>query len=265
MSRDERLTKAIVELADTLTTPFDVADFLRTFAHHCVDILGAAGASVLMADDHGQLSLVAATSPDIRPAEPLDLVDGSGPAPDCYRSSLPVSCPDLESAPDSWQRFAARARAADVRSVHAWPLRHHDQTIGAAEVYLSQPGQLDEADARRADTLVKVATISVLRERRQQQADILAHQLQRALDSRLVIEQAKGILSVRRNLGLEEAFTVLRGHARRHQMRLATLAKQVIDGSIDLAPAAEGRAAPRPRLRPQPNAAAARPDTSRLS
>jgi GAF domain-containing protein len=117
--------------------------------------------------------------------------------------------------------------------VHAWPLRYRNQVIGSTEVYQATPGPITDADARLAESLATIVAISVLRERRQERADTLAGQLQQALNSRLVIEQAKGILAERVRVGVDQAFTMLRAHARRHQMRLALLAQQVVEGTLD--------------------------------
>lgn len=233
LSSEQRLTEAYVELADCGPGQFDIADFLRRLAHRSVELLDAAGASVMLADNHGQLKLVASSSPGIRVAEAPDPRVGSGPGPEAYLSGRPVTCTDLDDVPERWEGFAALARAAGYRSAHAWPLRHQDQVLGAIELYGANTGEYDENAAHVAAGLARIATITLLRERRQQRADTLAQQLQQALDSRLVIEQAKGMLAERRSLGVDQAFVLLRGHARRHQMRLATLASQVLDGTAD--------------------------------
>ncbi|GAA4980889.1 GAF and ANTAR domain-containing protein [Actinopolymorpha pittospori] len=238
------MTEAYVELADCGPGQFDIAGFLRRLAHRSVELLDAAGASVMLADNHGQLKLVASSSPGIRVADAPDPRAGSGPGPEAYLSGRPVTCTDLGEVPERWEGFATLARAAGYRSAHAWPLRHQDQVLGAIELYGADTGEYDENAVHIANGLARIATITLLRERRQQRADTLAQQLQQALDSRLVIEQAKGMLAERRSLGIDQAFVLLRGHARRHQMRLATLASQVLDGTAD------GSLIARPHQRP---------------
>nr|WP_238342453.1 GAF and ANTAR domain-containing protein [Actinopolymorpha rutila] len=255
-------------MAGTAVNHDDTADFLRLFAQRCADLVDAAGATVMLADDHGRLGLAATSSPAVRLAEVTGLRVGSGPGPEAYALGRPVACPDLHAPPERWDRFAAAARAEGYASAHAWPLRDRDEVLGAVELYRTTSGPYDEPDAELAGALAHVAAISLLRGRRQQRADVLTRQLQQALDSRLVIEQAKGVLAERRSLGIDQAFVLLRGHARRHQMRLATLAGQVLDGTADgslighpdprtagkgPAPAESARTAGRsPGVRPQP-------------
>ncbi|MET9023548.1 GAF and ANTAR domain-containing protein [Actinopolymorpha sp. NPDC004070] len=233
MSRERRITEAFVELAGTAASQDGNADFLRLFAQRCVDLIDAAGATVMLADEHGRLGLAATSSPAIRLAEVTGLRVGSGPGPEAYALGRPVACPDLDAPPERWHGFAVAARAEGYASAHAWPLRDRDEVLGGVELYRTTTGPYDEPDAELAEALAHVAAISLLRERRQQRADVLTQQLQQALDSRLVIEQAKGVLAERRSLGIDQAFVLLRGHARRHQMRLATLAGQVLDGTAD--------------------------------
>ncbi|MGW0231856.1 ANTAR domain-containing protein [Actinopolymorpha singaporensis] len=233
MSRERRITEAFVELAGTAASQDDTAAFLRLFAQRCVDLVDAAGATVMLADEHGRLSLAATSSPAVRLAEVTGLRVGSGPGPEAHALGRPVACPDLDSPPERWEAFATAARAEGYASAHAWPLRDRDEVLGAVELCRTRTGPYDEPDAELAAALAHVAAISLLRARRQQRADVLTQQLQQALDSRLVIEQAKGVLAERRSLGIDQAFVLLRGHARRHQMRLATLAGQVLDGTAD--------------------------------
>lgn len=233
MSRERRITEAFVELAGTGASEDDTDGFLRLFAQRCVDLVDAAGATVMLADEHGRLSLAATSSPAVRLAEVTGLRVGSGPGPEAYALGRPVACPDLDAPQERWDAFAAAARAEGYASAHAWPLRDRGEVLGAVELYRTTTGPYDEPDAELAAALVHVAAISLLRARRQQRADVLTRQLQQALDSRLVIEQAKGVLAERRSLGIDQAFVLLRGHARRHQMRLATLAGQVLDGTAD--------------------------------
>ncbi|MEQ4204169.1 GAF and ANTAR domain-containing protein [Actinopolymorpha sp. B9G3] len=231
---EQRVSKAVIELADTLDEQFDIAAFLRRLAQLSVDLLAADAARVMLADNHATLQVVASSSPaEALAGLPPPATPGDGPGPESYESGRSVMCADLETARAKWPAYSAIALAAGFRSVHTWPLTHRHHVIGAIEIYRTGSGQCTDAEAEVALTLVHLATISVLRERRRQDADTLAGQLQQALNSRLVIEQAKGILAERVQLGVDQAFALLRGHARRHQLRLATLAAQVVDGTYD--------------------------------
>jgi GAF domain-containing protein len=233
MSREQRVNRAIIELADTLHEQFDIAEFLRRLAQLSVDLLGADGARVMLSDNHEALQVVATSSPPEGLAGLPSPAFADGPGPQAYATARPVTSADLDADPTAWPDYATAGHAAGFRSVLALPMSHHNHVIGAIEVCRSATGHVATADAELATTLVQLATVSVLRERRRQQADTLAGQLQRALDSRLVIEQAKGVLAERTQLGVDQAFALLRGHARRHRMRLAALAAQVIDGTYD--------------------------------
>lgn len=258
MARERRLRTAFVDLTDTLHGEFDVAEYLDKLAHHVLDLLAAAGTRVLLADDHAKLRIIATATSTVTMTELVESPDvDAGPGAEAHGTGQAVSGADLDADADAhadadarrWPAFSAAARAAGARSVHAFPLRHRQQVIGAFELYAAGPGPFSDADLRLAESLGNIATITVLRERRQQRADTLARQLQQALDSRLVIEQAKGILSERGRLGIDQAFALLRGHARRHQMKLATLALQVIDGTVDTNIVTRGHAGQSPAER----------------
>jgi ANTAR domain/GAF domain len=253
MSGEQRLGDAFVALADTLGPAFEVADLLGRLAETCVALLGGSASRVmLLDDDRHELAGYADQSTSVAALPPPDRA--GGPGPEAYRSGRPVSCPDLDAAPAHWRGLAESARAAGLRGVYAWPLRHRDSVVGAVEVYRTGSMPYTEPEVHRGQVLATVATISILRERRQRRADELARQLQHALDSRLVIEQAKGILAERSKVGVDEAFTLLRGYARRHQSRLATVARQLIDGAIDaalVAPPGPAEVVPRVVKRPR--------------
>jgi ANTAR domain/GAF domain len=233
MAGEQRLSDAFIALADTLHPAFAVEDLLGRLARDYVELLDASASRVILVDDHDRLGVVATADPASLLASLPAPHLADGPGPESHRSGQPVACPDLDAAPASWEDMAAPASAAGLRGVHAWPLRHRDQAIGAVEVYHTRSTAYADHEVRRGGVLATVATISILRERRQRHADALAQQLQNALDSRLVIEQAKGILAERAKLTVDQAFLVLRAFARRRQMRLATLARQVIDGTLD--------------------------------
>ncbi|WP_115850351.1 GAF and ANTAR domain-containing protein [Thermasporomyces composti] len=233
VSRDYLVSEALVKLSDTLVPDFEVGTFSGRLADTAVELLRAAAAIVRLADDHGHLDAVPSTAARERVSALLSPPDDQGPGHDAVRSTSPVTCPDLDAAPPHWTDFASHARRLGFRSVRAWPLRYDTQVLGAVELYYEGTGDDGDTDGRLAETLARVAAITLVRERRRRQAETLAQQLQRALDSRLVIEQAKGILAERRGIPIDEAFTILRGFARSNQMRLAVLAHQVIDGTAD--------------------------------
>ncbi|MFI8880675.1 GAF and ANTAR domain-containing protein [Streptomyces sp. NPDC055243] len=235
LPREERLALAFVDLADTLVQDFDVISFLHTLTEHCVDLLDVAAAGVMLATPAGRLVDAAASDERTRQLELAGIEWDEGPCRDCFHSSLLV--PDMALATASaqirWPQFTPRALELGFTSVVSAPLRLHDQVIGALGLFRDQPGPLDAAQLRLGQALADTATIGVLQQRAVSEQMTVAAQLQAAVTSRIVIEQAKGFLAHRRGTSVEEAFTVMRHYARDHRMRLTDLARQVLEESAD--------------------------------
>lgn len=231
-AREAALTDALVRLADTLVDDFDVVDLMASLAADCVALFAIDTAGLLLDSGHHTPRVVASSTDDTRLLELFELQADEGPCLDCLRSSRRISAPDLEQE-QRWPLFAPRALDAGFRAVHAVPLRLRAHTIGALNLFRASPGDLPPADLRAAQALADVATISVLQnETATSQRDVTA-QLQRALNSRVVIEQAKGVLAERGGLDMSTAFDRLRDHARRHHLRLTDLAGDVVSRRVD--------------------------------
>jgi GAF domain-containing protein len=228
---DERLAQVFVELADTLVAGYDLIEFLQTLTERCVELLEVDAAGLLLADSHGALRLVAASSEQARLAELFQIQNDEGPCLDCYRTGQPVVVQDVGAAAARWPRFAAASQAMGYRGVHALPMRLRDQVIGTLNLFRAQPGALPSAVARAGTALVDIATIGILQERAVRQHELLAGQLQVALNSRVMIEQAKGVLAERLGISPDEAFVLLRRYARDHNYPLTQLADDVITGT----------------------------------
>ncbi len=155
---------------------------------------------------------------------------------DCFRTGRPVSVADLPAA-GRWPRFTAAAAEVGFAAVHALPMRLRSQVIGALNFFGTSPGVLDEGKLRIGQALADVATIGLLQQRAIHRGDVLTEQLQTALNSRVLIEQAKGILAERLHLDVADAFILLRGQARNRSRRLSDLAQAVIDGTEHIPPA----------------------------
>jgi GAF domain-containing protein len=220
-----------VELADTLVNHFDVADLLHTLSTRCVELFDVDAAGLVLADRDGTLRVLGSSIEQAHVLELLEVQNRAGPALDCYHSGAPVVADDLESD-TRWPSFARAALAADFHSVHAVPMRLRDDVIGAMNLFRLPPGRLNEEDLIACQALADVATISLLQERAVQEARLLAEQLQIALNNRVVIEQAKGVLSERADIDIDEAFRRMRAHARNHNLLLADVARAVIDGRL---------------------------------
>jgi transcriptional regulator with GAF, ATPase, and Fis domain len=226
---ESTLADVLVEMADTLVDDFDVIEFLHVLTKRCVQLLGVSAAGILLTDQQETLQLVAASSERTRLLELFQLQTDQGPCLDCFNSGLPVSVPDLR-APGRWPRFAAAAAEVGFISVHAMPMRLRTETIGALNLFDTEPGPLDDARLRAGKALADVATIGLLQQRAIRSGNLLTEQLQTALNSRVLIEQAKGVLAERLQLDLDQAFAVLRRFARNRNRRLSELAQAVVDG-----------------------------------
>ena len=228
---DRQLADAFVELADTLVDEFDVVDFLHQVTVRCAQVLGVSAAGVLLTDQRGTLQVVAASTEQTRLLELLQLQTDQGPCPECFHTGRPIAVADLSSAADRWPRFTAAARQVGFASVHALPMRLRTDVIGALNLFGTQPGALDADTVRLGQALADVATIGLLQARAIHQRDTIAEQLQSALNSRVIIEQAKGVIAERRQLDMDQSFTLLRSTARSSNRRLSDLARAIVDRS----------------------------------
>jgi GAF domain-containing protein len=230
------LADVFVEMADTLVDDFDVIDFLHVLTERCVQLLGVSAAGLLLTDGQDQLQVVAASSERTRLLELFQLQTDQGPCVDCFHTGQPVSVPDLPSA-GRWPRFSAAAADVGFAAVHAVPMRLRTEVIGALNLFDINPGALDEGKLRIGQALADVATIGLLQQRAIHRRDVLTEQLQTALNSRILIEQAKGVLAERLHLDMADAFTLLRSGARSRNRHLSDLAQAIVDGSEQIPPA----------------------------
>ncbi|WIX82893.1 GAF and ANTAR domain-containing protein [Amycolatopsis carbonis] len=233
--RLRRVSRTFVRLADTLVADFDIADFLHLLTEHCVDLLGVSAAGVILLDADGNLQVAASSSQRAELLELFAVQADDGPCIDCVRSGAPMSCTDLAAETQRWPKFTAAAAECRFRAAQALPMRLRDQVIGGLTLLNAEPGGADRADIELGQALADVATIGILQQRTIARGDQLTDQLQTALNSRVVIEQAKGALAQHGRVLMDEAFTRLRGYARSRHLRLTDLARAVGDGTADLA------------------------------
>jgi hypothetical protein len=161
--------------------------------------------------------------------ELFQLQNDQGPCLECFRTAQSVTAADLAGSGQRWPRFAAAALQAGFRTVEALPMRLRDQVIGALNLFRTEPSPLNPADLRIGQALADVATIGLLQHQNLRRSETLAEQLQAALTSRIIIEQAKGKLAERFNLDMDEAFRRLRAHARDNNRRLTDIALYVVE------------------------------------
>lgn len=232
MTREERVTRTFVELADTLVDDFDVVDLMGLLVERSVELLDASAAGLLLADNHDALRLMASTSEAMELVELFQVQNDEGPCLDCYRQGEPVIVADLATADNPWPRFTRYATENGFASAAALPLRLRRRVLGALNLFRDRPGALSGADVALGQALTDVATIALLQFHAAREAHTLAEQLQEALQTRIAIEQAKGVLAERGDIGTDQAFTRLRSYARSHNRLLTDVAEEVVAGTL---------------------------------
>jgi len=232
MPRETLLARTFVELADSLVADFDVVELLTVLADRCVEVLDVAAAGLMLVASEGDLRVMASSSEAMRVLELFEVQSQEGPCLDCFRTGQPVDNPDLATIDGRWPLFAAEALAAGFHSVCALPMRLRGVVIGALNLFRHETGRMGPDDVGVAQALADIATIAILQHRATVGAQIVNEQLNQALNSRIVIEQAKGMLAERAGLNVEQAFSVLRNHARNNNLRLVDVASHVIDGTL---------------------------------
>jgi GAF domain-containing protein len=233
VDREQRLVETIVTLADTLIDDFDVVELMQTLVDQSVNLLEADAGGLMLADQRGGLQVMASSSERTRLLELFQLQNNEGPCLDCYLSGKQVLVVDLTNEGTRWPQFVPEAERRGFSSVQALPLRLRADTIGALNLFHARPRSLSEDDLRVGQAMAAVATIGILQERAIQRTETLSEQLQSALNSRVIIEQAKGVLAEGGSLDMDAAFAKLRGYARGNNLRLGEVARGVVEGKID--------------------------------
>jgi len=234
MTREQRIVETFVELADTMVDDFDVVEFLHRLTERCVELLDCAEAGLLLADAAGRLRVMASSSERSEALELLEAQNDEGPCFECYRLAQPVFSEDLSAEGERWPTFAPLALDKGFLSVQAVPMRVRGETVGALNLFRDERGRLAESDMPLGQGMADIAAVALLQERIVREARGVVQQLQGALTSRVVIEQAKGVLAERAGIGVEEAFARMRAHARARNVLLSELARGLIDGELDV-------------------------------
>lgn len=250
VTRESLLVATLVELADNLVDNFDVIDMLTLLCDRCVQSLDVDAAGVMLESPGGELQYVASSSDSMRILELFQIQTNEGPCVDCLRSGEPIVNRELTSPDERWPSFTPRALGLGFHSVHCLPLRLRGRTIGALNLFRTDRGRLNDEDIVMAQGMADVSTIAILQHRSSVDAITLNDQLSRALNSRIIIEQAKGMVSESACCTMDDAFARLRAHARNHNLGLTAVANAVVDGSLtalslDLPHAPKGKNATR--------------------
>jgi GAF domain-containing protein len=244
-SRDEWLARTFVELADTLVADFDLIEFLSMLADRCVELISSTEVGLALVGPRG-LQMMASSSERMRVTELLEVQFEEGPCFECFRMGLPVLNQQLSSADGRWPRFAPKARESGFQTAHAVPLRLRDEVIGAMNVFDTTIRDLTQTESNLLRAFADAATIGILQARTVKQQSDLSIQLQGALNSRIAVEQAKGIVAERLKVDMDTAFGMIRNHARTHSTLLGAIADALVRGSLspaELAAPSKGRRA----------------------
>lgn len=234
-AREDEIVTAFVAIAGSLALGQDVNELLTELATDCARLLDVSAAGLLLADPHGALHVVAASSERAADLEAFQAQRGQGPCHTCYLDGRPVNVPDLSAAAERWPDFAVVAAQAGVASVHAVPMRLRGAVVGALNLFGATTGALNEEDLRLAQGLADVATIALVQERAASDMATVNEQLQKALDSRVVLEQAKGMVAYSGGLDMPAAFAALRTYARDHHIKLTDLARALVTRAFPVA------------------------------
>jgi hypothetical protein len=210
----------------------------------CVMLAGIGGAAVILPAPDGAPRAAMASAGSLTEILQRELEDGKGPGWDCFHTGRPVPMTGLGTQPARWGRFTAVALAAGYAAVQAVPMRQRDRVLGVVELFATDAFPLDRPSRWTVQALVDMATLSLAHQRALERQLDLTGQLQHALNSRVLIEQAKGVLAARAGVSMQDAFNALRGHARSHSLLLTEVARAVIDATAEESPA--GTPVPRP-------------------
>ncbi|AZC13306.1 GAF and ANTAR domain-containing protein [Microbacterium sp. ABRD28] len=231
-TREDQLLHTVAALADSLVDDFDVVELLQVLIDECTMIFDIVAAGILLRGPGGELEVIVSTSERSEFVGLMQLRIGEGPCVEAVTTGQVVSVPDLSHISDRWPAFASAATESGFASMHAIPMRLRSITIGSLNLFGERIGALNEPDATAAKTLADIATISILQQRTVEESVLAQAQLQRALDSRVVIEQAKGYVAQLEGIDMEAAFHRIRAHARSTQTRLSDVADAIITGRL---------------------------------
>jgi transcriptional regulator with GAF, ATPase, and Fis domain len=230
--RDRLLARVFVRLADTLVDDFDIVEFLHELCTDVVQLVGAETAGVMLADTRGGLRLLASSEERMRVLEVFELQSKQGPCLDAYRTRDTVAAA-IEDGARLWPSFAPYAAQLGFRYMCAVPLQLRDITIGALNLFRSTNEPFAEADLEIAQAMAKVAATGLLQRRILSEGNLVSAQLRAALQSRITIEQAKGVLAEQLDLSVDDAFQRMRRHARNTNQKLTDLARDVATKRVD--------------------------------
>jgi len=234
-SREDKINDAFVAMTDALMKDYDVVDLLSTLLTLCTEVMPVTAGGILLVDAAGELELVASTSEEAEVVETMIIAAGAGPCIDCFTSGAPVIVADIAETGDEWPRFRVTAAQQGFRSSYALPMRLRDEVVGVMNLLGTAPGELSDRDRGIAQSLADIAVLGILHERNFRRPESISEQLHLALDTRILIEQAKGVLSHGQQLTMGESFDALRGYARAQGLTLRSAAQLAVRREVSTA------------------------------
>jgi len=232
MTPDSQMTTTMVELADCLVDDFDVVDLLTSLSDRCVEALDVQAAGVMLVSPGGDLRVIASSSAVMRGLELFEEQSEEGPCQECYLTGRPVLNTRLAAVGDRWPQFAPQALDAGFRSAHAFPMHLRHLTIGALSLFRTDEGELEADEVALARGFADIATLAVVQHRAATDVGLLNERLSVAVNDRITIEQAKGVVAERTGVDLDQTFIRLRNHASVHDARLVDVARDIVDGTL---------------------------------
>jgi len=225
----EAVAAAMDDVAQVLADHGDPLDLADRLVRHCAGLLGADAVGLVVEDGEGGFGLLASTSAEAREIELFQLAAHEGPCVECCRTGVPGASPDAADMSRRWPAFARTAAEQGISAVHTVPLNTPGRTIGALNLFLRRPGYLDPAQADVARAMASFGAVGLTQLEHAAEGRRVQAQLQEALASRIVLEQAKGVLAERHRVTPDGAFDELRRQARRQRRKLREVAQEVLD------------------------------------
>ena len=245
LNRQALTATTFVEIVDTLVDDFDVIEVLTVLTSRSVELLESAAAGILLADSDGKLRVIGASTEAVGLLELFQIQNDEGPCLDCFNTGVVVSEDDLTTS-TRWPKFAAESVRAGFPAVCAVPLRLKDLILGCLNLFMSEPTGLAESEVSLAQALADVASIAIIQDMATREAAIREGHLQHALNSRIVIEQAKGMIAERAHVDMDDAFSRLRSFARNSNTGLTEVAEGLVSGTIGIDAITQVRRPPPP-------------------
>lgn len=232
--RERQLVDAFVAVADSLVRDYDLIDLLQSLVDRSIGLFDASAAGIVLTSASDGYEVVASTSERSQFVGLMQLRADEGPCVEAITTGRVVSVESPGEIRSRWPLFASASEGLGFVAVHAIPLRLRDETIGSLNLFRDRQGPMNDDDAVAAQALADVATISILQERTVSDLSVTQQQLQRALDSRVLIEQAKGVVAHTHDLDMETAYRLIRHRARTTQTKIAELARSIVEDGLRL-------------------------------